>query len=179
MTTRRLNQLALMWLLGYLTIALGGCAPVTEGALQPVPAAVNAYVIEVPIEAGADATFDAAMRVGLALNLTVASLDRAAGLINFEPATLDVDQLEAFCLFPLLHPATLAEWETFGAWQRRTGSWVTGEVIYVILVTPTAKGATLTIRTRWFASNGLDTYACNSTGISEDDFAGAVARTAR
>jgi hypothetical protein len=179
MSTRRLNQIALAWLLGYLTITLGGCAPVTEGEVRPVPALVNAYVIEVPIEAGADATFDAAMRVGLAINLTVASIDRAAGLINFEPATLDVDQLEEYCLYPLLHPVTLAEWETFSQWQRRTDMRVSGEVIYAILVTPTPKGSTLAIRTRWFASNGRDTYLCNSTGVSEDDFAAAVARLVR
>jgi len=178
-STQRLNRSALIWLLGYLALALGGCAPVTDDGVRPVVAATSAYFVEVPIEAGADATFDAAMRVGQAINLMVASIDRVAGLIDFQPATLDADQLDRFCLFPLIHPETRAEWDTFTNWQRRSNRLVSGEVMYSLLVTSSAKGSNLGIRTRWFASNGVETYACNSTGVSEDEFAGAVARMVR
>lgn len=179
MTTRQLNRCALVWFLAYLALAVGGCAPVTDGGVEPVVAATSPYFVEVPIDAGVDVTFDAAMRVGQALNLKVASIDRAAGLIDFDVATLDVEQLDAYCHYPLIHPETLADWDTFSNWQRRSPTLVTGEVIYSVLVTATSKGATLGIRTRWFVGSDTDFYSCNSTGVSEDEFAAAVVRMVR
>lgn len=153
---------------------IAGCAPATTGGVRPVMAAVSPNVVEYELNAGIDTTFDAVLRVAQALNLNVESMDRPAGLIRFAPATLSAQQLDTFCYYPLIHPTTNQEWDTFTNWNARSSMAVTGEVTYTALVTRADKGSTLTLRSTWAAGTAEESYMCNSRGVSEDDFASRV-----
>ena len=167
----RNRTLALVIALGFVLL-MAACAP--SATITPVFAIVNPTVIDYPVEAGVDATFEAVLRVATAINLSVDSLDRQAGLMRFLPATLSARQLDTFCFYPLIHPATGAEWDTFANWNARSAQPVSGTVTYTALVTRASKGSNLTLRSAWVGGTETETYACNSRRVSEDDFAAQV-----
>lgn len=149
-------------------LVLVGCAPTT--AVTPVLADRGAFVQDYTVDAGPEATFDAVLRVGQQLNLSVQSADRDTGIIQFSPATVDAQQLDSFAYYPLIHPLTGYEWSSFSDWNARAGGQVFGEVAYTVLITRAAKGTNLNIRTNWVASGPDESFVVNSRGISERDF---------
>lgn len=149
-------------------LILVGCAP--TATVTPVLADRTPFVRDYTVDAGPEATFDAVLRVGQQLNLSVQSADRDSGIIQFAPATVDAQQLDSFAYYPLIHPLTRYEWSSFSDWNARTGGQVFGEVAYTVLITRAAKGTNLNIRTNWVASSPEESYVVNSRGISERDF---------
>jgi len=161
--------------LGFVALALliAACAPTVSsgGGVEPVLADRGAFVQEYLIDAGTEATFDAALRAGQNRNLDVESANRDVGLIEFEAAILSPQQLDQYSFYPYVDPNTGYEWSTFEYWDSIATGGVTGEITITLTITQaTTKGTNVSIRTNTLAYSDIESFVVNSRGVLEDAF---------
>lgn len=148
-----------------LMLSLSACSRI-------VPA--SALVMNHPIPAGTEQTYYAALRAAQHENLDVAVIDRASGLIRFEAAALTPKQLDRYARFPVTGASgkprsTFSGWDSTSRWFERYGP-VRGRVSITLLISGSKEKSNVNIRTNWSAWNRYESYACNSTGVYEQEF---------
>lgn len=120
--------------------------------------------------------FDDALEFAHASNLAVAVLEKSSGLIKFERANLGLEELDAFCEFPLRDAKTGAPFSTFWEWNQWWGEGIADSkvLLNVLMSEEGPKQTSVNVRGNWSAtmsdnahSREIRAYTLNTTGILE------------
>ena len=134
-----------------------------------VPAEPMHY--EFDVKARRAAVFDALLSVAHYFNLSVDVLEKDSGFIQFRISTLTAEQLDEFCAYPYVKSGSGTPVGTFQSWHRDSlldsKGGVRGDMSLNVLVSDTAGGSRVKIRSTWIASDQAETHQVNSRGIVE------------
>jgi hypothetical protein len=148
-------------------LTIAGCV----GSRVRVP--LKTPISDTEISASRDEVFDAALVISQRLSLNVGVLEKDSGLIRFDAALLTPFQLDHYCEYPYVNRAG-RPMDTFAGFDARSlkagGGPVNGQVSLTVLITDDPVGSNMNMRSIWSATNGVETAACNSTGVFERDF---------
>lgn len=147
---------------------LGACVPTAQPTRY---APVDTMAVDRELSRGRAEVFDAALAVAQAANLNVAVLEKDSGLIRFESASLSPQQLDRYCHYPVVYVESGKPFDTFENWNYRSVvagvGHVFGSVTLSFLISETADGSNINLRSNWAARNNTESLPCQSKGILE------------
>ena len=151
----------------------------TASACRPTLVPGRAFTMETfSVPAPRERVVDAALSIAQRLNLQVAVIEKASGLIRFENAALIPLQLDQYCIYPYRShdPRTNRPEGSFIRRNEEDPGSVRGAVTLNILIADQGASSQLSLRANWTAVIEEDLVVLDSRGTLEGDFRIAIFR---
>ncbi len=118
--------------------------------------------------------FSAAISAGQQMNLTIDVIEKDSGVLKFNNAALNVQQLDRYCRYPVITSRTNAPWGNFERWNARSlkqgeGN-VRGRIAISLHMRQIEKQVTLDMLVTIEGYNQKSAHTCNSLNNFETEF---------
>lgn len=154
-------------------------AALQVGCSRPVLKPGSTSLKEFSVQCSRNQVFDETLRVAQRRNLEVKVLEKSSGFIRFERTALGPDDLDQYCVFPLVSPKTGVPVSTFQDWGSTYGVPAVGTVNLNILLSEAPPNATsVSIRGNWSVGARGEGVPVSSTGVFESEVEADLASSA-